>query len=103
MTEMIATKSLSYATRRLLPGDHFVTKTDRDARILLAIGKAKLARVPGHIAPPPASVVAKVVSEESVLEPDEAPVVETADEPEVESPEGPQKRTQRRRRKPRGE
>jgi hypothetical protein len=42
MADLIATKSLVYATRRLLPDDAFQAKP-RDARILCAIGKARYA------------------------------------------------------------
>lgn len=58
MPKLFATKSFSYATRRLLPGDSFEAN-NRDARILVAIGKAKQDRVPGHIAPPPADLAKK--------------------------------------------
>jgi hypothetical protein len=40
MPKLIATKALTYATRRLLPGDEFVAR-NRDARVLVAIRKAK--------------------------------------------------------------
>lgn len=40
MPNLIATKPLTYATRRLLPGDEFVAR-NRDARVLVAIRKAK--------------------------------------------------------------
>jgi hypothetical protein len=39
--DLIATRSMTYATRRLRPGDDFVAKTPRDARVLIAIGKAR--------------------------------------------------------------
>ncbi len=38
---LIATKSMSYGGRRLAPGDQFDARA-RDARLLLAIGKARL-------------------------------------------------------------
>jgi hypothetical protein len=41
MTDLIAKKSMTYATRRLLPGDPFVARTRADARALIAIGKAE--------------------------------------------------------------
>ena len=41
MADLIATKAFKYATRRLLPGEHFTTKSERDARILVGIGKAQ--------------------------------------------------------------
>ncbi|WP_128755404.1 hypothetical protein [Metarhizobium album] len=37
----MATKSMTYATRRLMAGDSFETQRDRDARILIAIRKAR--------------------------------------------------------------
>jgi PDZ domain-containing secreted protein len=39
--DMIAMKSLRYATRRLLPDDAFEAKNPKDARLLSAIGKAR--------------------------------------------------------------
>jgi hypothetical protein len=39
MPDLIATKSLRYATRRLMAGDEF-TANARDARVLIAIKKA---------------------------------------------------------------
>lgn len=41
MTKMVATKSMTYATRRLLPDDQFDAKSPRDAKLLNAIGKAR--------------------------------------------------------------
>jgi hypothetical protein len=43
MTELIATKSLSYNTRRMQADDAFTAKSPRDARVLTAIGKARYA------------------------------------------------------------
>ena len=43
MADLIATKALKYATRRLLPDDRFTAKNERDARILIGIGKARRA------------------------------------------------------------
>jgi hypothetical protein len=40
MPKLTATKAMSYATRRLLPGDEFVAR-NRDARLLVAIDKAR--------------------------------------------------------------
>lgn len=42
MVDLIATKSMTYATRRLKADDGFGAKP-RDARILVAIGKARYA------------------------------------------------------------
>lgn len=61
MRKLVAIKHMSYATRHFRPGEDFETRTDRDARILIAAGRAKPARIPGKIAPPPAEVVQKVV------------------------------------------
>lgn len=38
--ELIATRSMTYATRRLQAGDGFTAKSDRDAKLLIAIKKA---------------------------------------------------------------
>lgn len=43
MADLIANKAMKYATRRLLPDDHFTTKSERHARILVGIGKARRA------------------------------------------------------------
>lgn len=43
MVEMIATKRLKYGTRRLTAGDPFEARHDRDARLLIGIGKARYA------------------------------------------------------------
>jgi hypothetical protein len=43
MPDMIATKRLKYGTRRLLPGDPFSARHDRDAKLLIGIGKARYA------------------------------------------------------------
>jgi hypothetical protein len=60
---LVATKPFTYATRRMQAGDAFEA-SDRDARLLLAIKKARRAddRVPGQIPPPPATLVAKIVA-----------------------------------------
>ena len=53
--ELIATRDFSYRTRRLRAGDCFPC-TERDARILTAIGRARDSRIPGKIKPPPPEV-----------------------------------------------
>lgn len=58
MQRLIATKSMRYATRRLQAGDVFEAKP-RDARLLIAVKKARAERAPGKIAPPPAELVKK--------------------------------------------
>lgn len=40
---LICTKSMTYNTRRLLPGDQFDAAKPADARLLIAIGKAEYA------------------------------------------------------------
>lgn len=45
MARMVATKSMTYRTRRLRAGDEFEANR-RDARVLAAIGKAKAAAEP---------------------------------------------------------
>lgn len=41
--DMIARKSFVYAARRLMPEDRFTAKSRRDARLLVAIGRARIA------------------------------------------------------------
>lgn len=42
MADLIANKSMTYATRRLRAGDGFEVKNGQHARVLVAIGKARL-------------------------------------------------------------
>lgn len=41
MRDLIAIKPLTYATRRLKAGEYFTARSDRDARVLVAMRKAK--------------------------------------------------------------
>lgn len=41
MAYLIAVKPFVYASRRLLPGQDFITKSERDAKVLIAVGKAR--------------------------------------------------------------
>jgi len=59
LVDLIAIKSMTYATRRLLPGDPFQAKPT-DARILVGIKKAREDRQPGTIAPPPPLVTKQI-------------------------------------------
>lgn len=59
MPKLVATKGLRYATRRMMAGDEFEA-SNRDARLLVAIGKARPARVPGTIGAPPVAILQKV-------------------------------------------
>lgn len=70
-----ATKSLVYATRRLVPGDEFETKTRNDARILVGIRKAEyVERTPGSLPPPPPEVAAALTPQSPTPEaPTQAP------------------------------
>ncbi|KQX35327.1 hypothetical protein ASD04_14905 [Devosia sp. Root436] len=58
MPKLIATKGLRYATRRMMAGDEFEAN-NRDARVLVAIGKARPMRMPGSIDAPPPAIVEK--------------------------------------------
>lgn len=49
---MIATKSMTYAGRRLQVGDRFDAKSARDAKLLRAIGKAQDEATPSDEALP---------------------------------------------------
>lgn len=57
--DLVATKDFSYRTRRLKAGDTIPDVKESDAKVLIAIGKAKHQRVAGRVAPPPAEVAAK--------------------------------------------
>lgn len=48
MVDMIATKGLTYGTRRLVADDAFTARNRRDARILAGIGKARYADGPAE-------------------------------------------------------
>lgn len=43
MADLIATKALTYGTRHLVADEPFAAKNERDARILVGIGKARRA------------------------------------------------------------
>lgn len=63
MRDLIALRPLTYASRRLQVGDYFTARTRSDARVLVALGKAKRGpseRVPGKVPPPPPTVIQKV-------------------------------------------
>lgn len=49
-TRLEAVRSLKYGTRRMLPGDVF-DATNRDARVLVALGRAQAAKA--AMTPPP--------------------------------------------------
>lgn len=59
-----ALKPIKYMTRRLLPGDVFEMDRSKGgqlhAAVLLATRKVVSHRVPGHVPPPPAELLAKV-------------------------------------------
>lgn len=60
MVMMTATKMLSYANRRLVPGEDFEAKSNRDMRVLLATRKAKVKRQEVPLTSPPPEVAAKI-------------------------------------------
>jgi hypothetical protein len=59
-----AIRPLTYATRRLVPGDVFEVP-ERHGKILLATRKTKLVREPAAVAPPPPAVAEKIVQQTS--------------------------------------
>lgn len=63
MKKLIALKSLTYNTRRLLAGDEFMARPT-DARLLIAIRKASdpNVRVTGSVPPPPKELLKKVAA-----------------------------------------
>lgn len=99
---LVALKDDVYGSRKLKAGEAF-DASDRDAKILIALKRAKdpNAREPGKIDPPPARVVAKMekaAAEPETREPethgdaapaataDAAPAVEPAPTPVAEKP-----------------
>jgi hypothetical protein len=60
MGRLIATKEFSYNTRMLRAGDTFDAASDKDARLLVGIGKAKTSREPGRIDAPNGKAKAKM-------------------------------------------
>lgn len=67
---LIATKDFSYSTRRLRAGDLIENVPHADARVLIAIGKAREAREPGEVPAPPSELVeaAKVATPQKPTE-----------------------------------
>lgn len=55
-----ATRDFTYSTRRLKAGDVFEVRKPFDAKILVAIKKAKPHREPGKVSAPPANLAAKL-------------------------------------------
>lgn len=62
-------RNLTYATRRLLPGDVFEAKSRRDAKVLIATRKVEAVREPVDVPAPPPKVAEKIVAATSA--PDE--------------------------------
>lgn len=60
MVKMTATKMLTYANRRLVPGEDFEAKTHRDMKVLLATRKAKVKREEVEVPPPPPEVAQRI-------------------------------------------
>lgn len=59
--KLIATKSFTYATRRLLPGDEFEA-SNRDARLLAATRKARQVRTTTNLPAPPPELAEKIAA-----------------------------------------
>jgi hypothetical protein len=59
--ELVATKDLSYGTRRLKAGDIFTVPASM-ARVLVGIGKAERPREPGKVEAPSARVVERAAA-----------------------------------------
>jgi hypothetical protein len=79
MKKMVATKSMVYRTRRLRAGDEF-DASGRDARILAAIGKARVSDLAW--CPPPRAITAPAVKTPRApavaTDPDPSPVEQPA-------------------------
>lgn len=57
-----ARKALTYATRRLQPGDVFEARSRRDHKLLLATRKVEAVRDEVPVQPPPPAVAAKIAA-----------------------------------------
>ncbi|KUL94317.1 hypothetical protein DK26_14980 [Bosea sp. WAO] len=82
--KLIAVRPLTYATRRLLAGDEFEA-TRSDARVLVAVNRARVMeepREPGSLPPPPAAVIPRDEPAPTKLSPPSVPdqVVEIPDD-----------------------
>jgi hypothetical protein len=47
--DLIASKAMTYATRRLRAGDTFTARTAADARVLIAVGRARHVNEPQSV------------------------------------------------------
>lgn len=80
MQRLRASKDFTYATRRLLPGDSFEA-SDRDARLLIAIKKARPDEDdPRPLRAPPRTLAKKI----ELFGGDETPPPAKTEEPEVD-------------------
>lgn len=89
MSIMTATKMLTYANRRLQPGEDFEARSQRDVKVLLATRKAKVKRPEADVPAPPPEVekriVAVVTTNEAPVEPSVTSTSEATIEPKVET------------------
>lgn len=58
--KLVALRSFVYASRHLIPGDDFDTKSERDAKVLVGARKARLERAPVDLPPPPPAVAEQI-------------------------------------------
>ncbi|MET3925945.1 hypothetical protein [Devosia sp. 2618] len=56
MRELTATRSFTYANRRLQAGDYFTARSVGDARALVAIGKARAATADAEVEVAPVAI-----------------------------------------------
>lgn len=89
MVDMIATKGLKYGTRRLIAGDAFEARHERDARLLIGIGKARYAtrdavafNAPKPAPVAPVAVPATAVASDDPVDTATAPLAEAAESDE---------------------
>lgn len=84
MRNLVAVRPLVYANRRMQVGDYFTTRTHSDARVLVAIGKAREQRVPGSVTVPSAAVLAKAKRAANPLDHDGEGALNGSKAPEVD-------------------
>lgn len=76
--DLIATRDFSYSTRRLRAGDLIEGVPHGDARVLIAIGKAREVRETAEVPAPPADVIAAAQAVTPQKAPEPAPARQAA-------------------------
>jgi 16S rRNA G1207 methylase RsmC len=57
---IVTNRPLRYATRRLKPGEDFIAKSDKDAKVLVAVKRAEYASPQNKVSAPPAKLARRI-------------------------------------------